>query len=166
MPLISSRIASALTRTFGLNASMLAMLMMVICIGLGEKMAERFLPLYLLALGGSAWSVGLLNAMDNLLGALYSFPGGYVSDRLGYRRALLIFTGIAMAGYLIVIFVPTWQAVLIGSLFFISWTAVSLPAIMSMVSAVLPRTNAPWACRCTRSCAGSRWRSGRCWAAS
>ncbi len=62
------------------NGSMLAMLSMAILVGMGEKMAERFLPLYLLALGGSAWSIGFLNAMDNLLSALYSFPGGYPSS--------------------------------------------------------------------------------------
>ncbi|MCX7037788.1 MAG: MFS transporter, partial [Spirochaetes bacterium] len=96
------------------------------------------LPLYLLALGGSVYAVGTLNAMDNLLSALYSFPGGWASDRFGYKRALVLFTAVAMAGYLIVIFVPTWWAVLVGSVFFISWTAISLPAIMSMVSQVVP----------------------------
>jgi hypothetical protein len=60
----------------GLNASMIAMIVLVVFLGLGEKMAERFLPLYLVALGGSTIAVGSLNAMDNLLSALYSFPGG------------------------------------------------------------------------------------------
>jgi len=123
----------------GLNTAIAAMLAMVVLIGLGEKMAERFLPLYLLALGGSTLSVGFLNGMDNLLSALYSFPGGWLSDRLGYKRALILFTLVAMFGYCIVIFVPTWQAVLVGAVFFISWTAVSLPAVMSMVSKVVGR---------------------------
>ena len=118
---------------------MAAVLVMVVLIGLGEKMAERFLPLYLLALGGTAMSVGFLNGMDNLLSALYSFPGGWLSDRLGYKRALILFTLVAMLGYCIVIFIPTWQAVLVGAVFFISWTAVSLPAVMSMVSKVVGR---------------------------
>ncbi|KUO75505.1 MAG: MFS transporter [Clostridia bacterium BRH_c25] len=119
---------------FGLNKSMGAMLVMVILIGLGEKMAERFLPLYLVAIGGSIYAVGFLNAMDNLLSALYSFPGGYITDKVGYKKALMIFTLISLFGYAIVILIPTWQAVLVGSVFFIAWTAISLPAIMSMVS--------------------------------
>jgi MFS family permease len=123
----------------GLNTAMAAVLVMVVLIGLGEKMAERFLPLYLLALGGSTLSVGFLNGMDNLLSALYSFPGGYLSDRLGYRKALILFTLVAMVGYCIVIFVSTWQAVLIGAVFFISWTALTLPAVMSLVSKVVDR---------------------------
>ncbi len=121
------------------NSSMVTMLLLVIFVGLGEKMAERFLPLYLIALGGSTWAVGFLNSMDNLLSALYSFPGGYLSDRLGYKKSLQIFTAVAMFGYLLVILIPAWQAVLVGSVFFISWTAVSLPAIMSLVSKAVPK---------------------------
>jgi MFS family permease len=123
----------------GLKKNMLALLGMVIFVGLGEKMAERFLPLYLMALGGGIFSVGLLNGLDNFLSSLYSFPGGYFSDRLGYKRALILFNLIAMLGYLVVIFFPYWQAVIIGSIFFLSWTAISLPATMDMVSKVLPK---------------------------
>ena len=123
----------------GLKKSVVALLFMVILVGLGEKMAERFLPIYLLALGGGILSVGFLNGMDNLLSALYSYPGGYLSDRLGYKRALVFFNLIAMSGYLIVILFPHWLAVFIGSAFFLSWTAISLPATMSLVSRALPQ---------------------------
>jgi MFS family permease len=44
-----------------------------------------------------------------------------------------------MAGYLVVILVPSWQAVIIGAVFFLSWSAISLPATMDMVSTVLPK---------------------------
>ena len=128
-----------ITAFFGLERNILALLAMVILVGLGEKMAERFLPLYLMALGGGTISVGLLNGMDNLLSALYSFPGGYASDRLGYKKALLLFNLIAMVGYLIVILFPYWQAVIIGAIFFVSWTAISLPATMDLVASVLPK---------------------------
>lgn len=111
---------------------------MAILVGMGERLAERFLPIYLIALGGSTLSIGLLNGMDNLFSALYAFPGGYLSDRLGYKRALLVFNLVAMFGYGIVILVPTWQAVLVGAAFFLSWSAISLPATMSLVAANLP----------------------------
>lgn len=127
-----------ITEFLGLKRSVVALLAMVILVGLGEKMAERFLPIYLIALGGGALSIGLLNGMDNLLGALYAYPGGYLSDRIGYKRALIIFNIIALIGYLIVIFFPSWIAVIIGAAFFLSWTAISLPASMSLVSSVLP----------------------------
>ncbi|MEO0239538.1 MAG: MFS transporter [candidate division WOR-3 bacterium] len=118
----------------GLNKTMITMLIMVIFLGLGERMAERFLPLYIVAVGGSSAFVAFLNGMDNLLGALYAFPGGYLSDRIGYKKSLIVFIVMAMIGYLIVIIFPGWKAVLIGAVFFISWSAISLPAIMSLVS--------------------------------
>lgn len=123
----------------GLKRSMVALMSMVILVGLGEKMAERFLPIYLLALGGGFLSVGFLNGMDNLLSALYSFPGGYLSDRLGHKKALIVFNLIALFGYAIVILFPYWPAVFAGAVFFLSWTAISLPAIMGLVSKALPQ---------------------------
>jgi MFS family permease len=99
-----------LTAFLGLQRSTIGMLFMVILVGMGERMAERFLPIYLMALGGGPIVIGLLNGLDNLLSALYAFPGGYLSDRLGFKKALLIF-----------------------NLF-----AISLPATMSLVARVLP----------------------------
>ena len=77
----------------GLRKSTVGMLLMVVLVGMGERMAERFLPIYLIALGGGALSIGFLNGLDNLLSALYSFPGGYLSDRIGTKRALLPLLG-------------------------------------------------------------------------
>ncbi len=122
-----------------INNSMISMIVMVILIGMGEHMSERFLPLYIVALGGSAFAAGFLNFLDNLLSAIYSPIGGYVSDKVGYKKALMLFTLVSLVGYLIVILIPSWQAVLIGAVFFISWTAISLPAVMSMVSKVVSK---------------------------
>lgn len=130
---------SRLVDFLGLKKSIVGLLSMVILVGMGERMAERFLPIYLIALGGGAVSIGLLNGLDNLLSALYSFPGGYLSDRLGTKRALLVFNLVAMLGFLIVILVPAWPAVILGSVFFLSWTAISLPATMALVARALPK---------------------------
>ena len=122
----------------GLQRSTIAVLGMVVLVGMGERMSERFLPVYMMALGGGAISIGILSGLDNLLSALYSFPGGYLSDRIGTKRALLVFNLVAIAGFLIVILVPAWQAVIVGSVLFISWSSVSLPATMGLISRVLP----------------------------
>ena len=123
----------------GLQRNTVGVLAMVVLVGMGERMAERFLPIYMLALGGGALAVGLLQAMDNLLSALYSFPGGYFSDRFGTKRSLFVFNLVAMAGFFLVILVPAWQAVLVGAVFFISWSAISLPATLSLIYNVLPQ---------------------------
>lgn len=115
---------------------------MVVLVGMGEHLAERFLPLYLQALAPASTAVlaiGLLAGMDDLLSALYSFPGGYLSDRLGNKRALLFFNALSMAGYLCVILIPSWWAVLIGAALFISWSAISLPATMDLLAGLVPK---------------------------
>ena len=118
--------------------NLVVLLSAAIFIEMGEKMGERFLPLYIMALGGGGLAVAFLNAADNFLGAVYSFPGGYLSDRIGYKRSLILFNLAAIAGYLIVIVFPTWQAALVGAVLFIAWSSVSLPAVMSAISKVLP----------------------------
>ena len=115
-----------------------------------------------MALGGGALSVGLLNGLDNLLSALYSFPGGYLADRLGVKRALLIFNLMAMAGFAIVVLVPSWPAVIAGAVLFLSWTAISLPATMSLVARGFCRkTSGPWGSPSTPWCGASPWAWGR-----
>lgn len=131
--------ASRLSGFLALQRSTVGVLAMVVLVGMGERMAERFLPVYILALGGGALTIGLLQAMDNLLSALYSFPGGYLADRIGTKRSLMIFNLVAIAGFTLVILVPAWQALLAGAVLFISWSAISLPATMSLMYKVLPQ---------------------------
>jgi MFS family permease len=123
----------------GLQRSTIGLLAMVVLVGMGERMAERFLPIYILALGGGALAIGMLQAMDNLLSALYAFPGGYLSDRIGTKKSLLVFNLVAMAGFTLAILAPSWKAVLLAAVLFISWSAISLPATMSLIYKVLPQ---------------------------
>jgi MFS family permease len=115
------------------------MLAMAVLVGMGERMSERFLPVYLIALGSGMMWPGYLNAVDNLVGALYSFPGGWLAERIGTKRALLVFNLMSIGGFALVIAVPHWQMVVIGSLFFMSWSSISLPATMGLVSSSLPK---------------------------
>lgn len=120
----------------------IGLLVMVVLMGMGEHMAERFLPLYLQQLAQASTAVlaiGLLAGMDDLLSALYSFPGGYLSDRLGTKRALMFFNILAMSGYLCVILIRAWWAVLVGAALFISWSAISLPATMGLLDGIVPK---------------------------
>ncbi|RUM47113.1 MAG: MFS transporter [Desulfocapsa sp.] len=138
MASLSKNRVRSLADFLALKRSTLGILAMVGLVLLGERMAERFLPIYLLALGGGPLVIGLLNGMDNFLSAIYSFLGGYLSDRFGTRRSLLYCNLAAMFGFCIVIFIPSWQAVIVGAVFFLSWSAISLPATMKLITEVLP----------------------------
>jgi MFS family permease len=52
---------------------------------------------------------------------------------------LLVFNLLAIGGYAIVVVIPHWQAVIGGSLLFLSWSAISLPGTMGLISTALPK---------------------------
>ena len=132
--------AKRLAGFLGLKRDYLLLLMMVVLIGMGEKTGSRFVPKYIAVLGAGTLLVGLYGALEDLLGALWSLPGGYITDRLGTKKALAVFNIIAMIGYLIVVLIPAWPAVLVASIFFLSWSALSLPTVMNLVGTALPKS--------------------------
>lgn len=74
---------------FGINRQTTTLLAAILVIGSGEEMWMRFLPKYMEALGASAFLIAAFDAIKTLLGALYAYPGGLVTDRFGQgqRRA-------------------------------------------------------------------------------
>lgn len=121
------------------HANLATIFSVVFVLELGERMSERFLPIYILAVGGSSVIVGLSNALDNLLGAIYSLPGGLLADRIGYKKSLIIFDVVSMAGYLIAVIYPSWPTAILGAILFTSWSSVSVPGIMTAISKNLPQ---------------------------
>lgn len=122
-----------------LSSGTSALILTVILVGLGEKIGERYLPVYLVSTGASLFAPSILNGLDNFLSAVYSFPGGWISNRFGYRKALLFFNLFAILGYLIVIIFPGWIPVIIGSIFFLSWSSLSMPAYMDLIRNEIPK---------------------------
>jgi MFS family permease len=113
------------------------MLVAIVAIGAGEETWMRFVPKYLESLGAAALVIGLYDGLKTLLGAVYAYPGGAVVDRWGHRKGLVAFTGISIAGYLLVLLVPRWPAVIGATFLFLAWSSLSLPAMFSLVAANL-----------------------------
>lgn len=122
-----------------LKRSFAGVLLVVVLVGLGEKISDRYLPIYLLALGGGNLAIGILNGAANALNALASWPAGLLSDRIGHRKTLAFFSLLAMVGYAIAIVSAHWIGVLFGAALFLTWSAVSLPAAMSVIAEALPK---------------------------
>jgi MFS family permease len=124
----------------GLNRQTVILLIAILAIGSGEEMWMRFLPKYLEALGASAFLIALFDAIKTLLGAIYAYPGGYVADRFGHRRAFLWFTCVSIAGYLALASLPRPAGVIASMFLFLAWSGFSLPATFSLVAQALPAT--------------------------
>lgn len=117
------------------NTSLL--LVALLLAGTGEKLWLGFAPKYIETLGGSILVIGLFDALQTFLGAIYAYPGGWLTDHWGQRKSLLLFSAISIAGYVLVLVWQSWLALLLGSFLFLAWSALSLPATFSVIATSL-----------------------------
>jgi MFS family permease len=121
----------------GLKRNPLLLLGALLLAGTGERLWLGFAPKYLQTLGASILVIGLFDALQTLLGAVYAYPGGWLTDRWGQRRSLLLFNALSLLGYGVVFLWPHWVTLLFGSFLFLAWSALSLPATFSVVATSL-----------------------------
>ena len=111
----------------------------VFLVGLGEELWKKFLPKYLESLGASVATVGLFGTAEDFFDAIYQYPGGWLADHWGRRRAFLIFLTAAVAGYFIYLASPAWPYLFVGLAFVMSWQAMGSPAMFATIGDALPR---------------------------
>ncbi len=124
------------------NTSLL--LVALLLAGTGEKLWLGFAPKYIEVLAHGVLSaaqivlvIGLFDALQTFLGAIYAYPGGWLTDHWGQRKSLLLFSAISIAGYVLVLVWQSWLALLLGSFLFLAWSALSLPATLSVIATSL-----------------------------
>ncbi len=115
-----------------------SLLLVALVLGLtGERLWLGFAPKYLETLGAGVFIIGLFDALQTLLGAVYAYPGGWLTDRWGQRRSLLLFNALSLAGYLLVLVWQHWLALVLGAFLFLAWSTLSLPATLSVIATSL-----------------------------
>lgn len=127
------------------NTSLL--LVALVLAGTGEKLWLGFAPKYIEVLSQGILStaqivlvIGIFDALQTFLGAVYAYPGGWLTDHWGQRKSMLLFSMISLAGYVLVLFWHHWLALLFGSFLFLAWSALSLPATFSIVASSLEKS--------------------------
>ncbi|HJR08129.1 MAG TPA: MFS transporter [Pyrinomonadaceae bacterium] len=111
----------------------------VFLLGMGEELWKKFLPKYMEALGAGTLAIGLFGTVKDFFDAIYQYPGGWLSDRLGRRRAFLSFITIASIGYLIYLLSPSWPFLFIGLAFSMAWHSMASPAVFALIGDALPK---------------------------
>jgi MFS family permease len=101
--------------------------------GFGEELWFRYLPAYLRSLGASAFLVGAFGTSKDLLDAGYAYPGGVLTDRLGSRRALLLFGALTVAGFILYLAAPSVPMIFLGLPLVMAWQSLGLPATFSLL---------------------------------
>ena len=103
-------------------------------LALGEELWLAYIPIYL-----SGLVVGLFGSLKDLLDGLYQYPGGWLADRVGRQRALLIFTVLALGGYFTYAIAPHWSVVLLGLFGVMAWKSGAFPTTFAVIGDSLPR---------------------------
>ena len=111
----------------------------VFLVGLGEELWKKFLPKYLESLGASTPVIGLFGTAENFFDAIYQYPGGWLADRFGRRRAFLTFVMLAAAGYVTYLLSPSWPFVFLGLALAMAWQSMASPAIFAIIADSLPQ---------------------------
>lgn len=111
----------------------------VFLLGLGEELWKKFLPKYLEHLGAGPAIIGVYGTTEDFFDAVYQYPGGWLADRAGRRRAFLVFIAVASIGYLIYLLSPSWPWVFAGLAFAMAWHSMASPAIFAVIGDALPK---------------------------
>src|SRR5512145_645812 len=120
-----------------LRRNTVLLLAVLVLAGTGERLWIAFVPKYLQVLGAGLFIIGLYDGVQTLVGAVYAYPGGWLTDRWGQRRSLMLFSVLSLAGYALVLFWHHWLALIIGSFLFLAWSALSLPTTFAVVATSL-----------------------------
>ena len=108
-------------------------------VGFGEELWKKFLPKYLESLGARVAAVGLFGTAEDFFDALYQYPGGWLADYWGRRKAFLTFLAATTVGYLIYLFSPAWPYLFLGLAFVMVWQTMASPTIFATIADALPK---------------------------
>ena len=123
----------------GLDRNIVAVSGAVFLLALGENLWKRFIPKYLEALGAPLTAIGLFGTCQDFLDGIYQYPGGWIGDRYGRRRALTFFVVLAMIGYGLYWWAPRWPFVFAGLVFAMGWSSMASPTLFAVIGDALPR---------------------------
>jgi MFS family permease len=131
---------SAIRDFFALERNIIVLLGALLIIGMGEELWVRYMPKYLEALGASAVAIGAFGSFKRVVDTLYQYPGGWLADRIGRNRALILFNLTAALGYLLYLLTNHWELIILGTLLVLAWSSMSQPAIFALIGDTLSQS--------------------------
>ncbi|WP_280537243.1 MFS transporter [Halopenitus sp. POP-27] len=133
-------------RFLALERDVLVLSLAMFAFSLGFQMTNRYLPEYMVALGASGFVVGLFGTFGNVISAVYPYPGGAISDRIGSRYALTLFGLLSTLGFLVWLVAPgigpigvggvtiePWIWIFVGLVLAQAWKSFGLGATFAVV---------------------------------
>lgn len=97
----------------------------------GHSMTIPYFSNYVISLGGSEASVGLVSAVEGYVFALIAIPGGYIADVYGRKKIVVGFTWILVLSTLLYVIAPAWWFLIIA-LIISALTRIYIPALRAI----------------------------------
>lgn len=136
---------------FALERDVLVLSLAMLAFSLSFQMTSRYIPEYMRVLGAGAGVIGLYGSVGNLISAVYPYPGGALSDRVGSRIALTGFAVVTTIGFGLWwlapelgaigaagLTVPSWAWIFIGLFLAQAWKSFGLGATFAIVKQSVP----------------------------
>lgn len=131
---------------FSFRRDVLVLSVAMFAFSLGFQMTTRYIPEYLNVLGATALVIGLFGTVQNIIQAVYPYPGGALSDRIGSRYALTLFGLLSSLGFLVWLVAPAigtrsiagfvlepWLWIFVGLFLAQAWKSFGLGATYAIV---------------------------------
>ena len=96
-----------------------------------------FWPLYLMELGATTESIGLIAMIQSTAQLLFQFPGGILADRIGRRKVIVYGSMFRLITPIIFLFATSWEMVLPGVIFQ-AVASIYMPAFNALIAESLP----------------------------
>jgi len=102
------------------------------------ELPGTYYPLYVKALGGTASTIGLIGAVQNVAVALVQIPGGYLTDKYGRRWLIASMTFFAAFARFFYAYAPSWEWIMVGAVIS-GFCSIYQPALNAIVADSLPK---------------------------
>ena len=103
-----------------------------------REMATTYYPLYVIELGGTATTIGIIAAAATITDAIVKIPGGHLADKYRRKRLILVMTFLASGAHLVYALAPSWHFLVLAAVL-TSFCWIYTPAFNSIVMEALPK---------------------------
>ena len=99
----------------------------------GGRMRGPFFPLFVLALGGSYFDIGLIASIGSVFMIVSSLIGGYLADTVGRKKIIYLMSFLISLNTLVYFASPSWEYLILASSLNSLFVGLRGPAISAII---------------------------------